>query len=124
MFPPFPVDQIDHTNQPPAGPEPGVTVAYGEYLARTCKECHGENLNGKPFGPPGQEVPTPNLTPGGELGSWSEQDFFNTLRTGVTPNGRQLREDMPWKYFGKMSDDELKALWMYLRSLPALEQSG
>jgi hypothetical protein len=31
---------------------------------------------------------------------------------------------MPWKYFGKMSDDELKALWMYLQSLPALEQGG
>jgi len=31
---------------------------------------------------------------------------------------------MPWKYFGKMTDDELKALWMYLHSLPALEQGG
>jgi len=124
MFPPLPVDQIDHTNPPPDGPEAGVTVAYGEYLSRTCRECHGENLNGKPFGPPGQEVPTPNLTPGGEPGSWSEQDFFNTLRTGVTPRGRQLREDMPWKYFGQMTDEELKALWMYLHSLPALEQGG
>jgi cytochrome c553 len=124
MFPPLPVDQIDHTNPPPDGPEPGVTVAYGEYLAYTCKECHGENLNGKPFGPPGQEVPTPNLTPGGEPGSWSEQDFINTLRTGTTPSGRLLKEDMPWKYFGKMSDDELRALWLYLQSLPALEQGG
>lgn len=124
MFPPFPADQIDHTKRPPAAPEPGVTVAYGEYLARTCRECHGEKLNGMPFGPPGQEVPTPNLTPGGEPGSWSEQDFINTLRTGVTPKGRQLKEDMPWKYFGQMTDDELKALWMYLHSLPALEQGG
>jgi len=124
MFPPLPVEQIDHIKRPPAGPKPGVTIAYGEYLARTCKECHGEKFNGKPFGPPGQEVPTPNLTPGGDLGSWSEQDFFNTLRTGTTPSGRLLRDDMPWKYFGKMSDDELKALWMYLQSLPALEQGG
>ncbi len=124
MFPPFPAEQIDHTKRPPDEPKPGVTVAYGEYLARTCRECHGEKLNGKPFGPPGQEVPSPNLTPGGEPGSWSEQDFINTLRTGVTPKGRQLKEDMPWKYFGKMSNDELKALWMYLHSLPALEQGG
>jgi cytochrome c553 len=124
MFPPLPVEQIDHTKPPPVAPEPGVTVAYGEYLAQICTECHGEKLNGKPFGPPGQEVPSPNLTPGGEPGSWSEQDFINTLRTGVTPRGRQLKDDMPWKYFGKMSDDELKALWMYLHSLPALEQGG
>jgi hypothetical protein len=31
---------------------------------------------------------------------------------------------MPWKYFGQMTDDELKALWMYLQSLPAQEQGG
>ena len=124
MFPPFPAEQIDHTKPPPAEPRPGVSVAYGEYLARICKECHGVNLNGKPLGPPGQEVPTPNLTRGGEPGSWSEREFINTLRTGTTPRGRLLRDDMPWKYFGKMSDDELKAVWMYLQSLPALEQGG
>ena len=124
MFPPFPVDKIDHTNPPPTGPEPGVTVAYGQYLSHTCTECHGANLNGAPFGPPGQEVPTPNLTPGGELVGWSEQDFFTTMRTGLTPSGRQLSEEMPWKYYGQMSDEELKALWMYLQSLPALEQGG
>jgi len=63
-----------------------------------------------------------NLTPGGELGFWSEDDFFATLRTGVTPSGRQLIEVMPWKYFGQMTDEELRALWLYLQSLPALEQ--
>lgn len=124
MFPPLAVDQIDHTNPPSAAPAPGVTVAYGEYLSRTCTDCHGADLNGKPFGPPGQEVPTPNLTPGGELASWSEQGFFTTMRTGMTPESRILNDEMPWKYFGQMSDDELKAVWMYLQSLPALEQGG
>ena len=70
-------------------------------------------------GPP---ILTPNLTPGGELGFWSEEDFIATLRTGVTPGGKQLRSEMPWKYFGQMTDEELKAVWMYLRSLPALPQ--
>jgi mono/diheme cytochrome c family protein len=124
MFPPLPVDQIDHTGPRPVAPEPGVTAAYGEYLSRTCTECHGDNLNGAPFGPPGQEVPTPNLTPGGELASWSEEDFFKTMRTGVTPYGRQLDEEMPWKYFGQMSDEELRAMWLYLQSLPMLAQSN
>jgi mono/diheme cytochrome c family protein len=124
MFPPLPVDQIDHTSPLPVGPEPGVTIAYGEYLSRTCTECHGDKLNGAPFGPPGQEVPTPNLTPGGELASWSEEDFFTTMRTGVTPYGRQINEEMPWKYFGQMSDEELGAVWLYLQSLPALDQGN
>jgi mono/diheme cytochrome c family protein len=124
MFPPLAVDQIDHTSPPPAVPEQGVTAAYGGYLSRTCTECHGSDLNGKPFGPPGQEVPTPNLTPGGEMASWSEEDFFKTMRGGVTPAGRQLNEEMPWKYFGQMSDDELRAVWLYLKSLPAIEQGG
>lgn len=124
MFPPIAVDQINHTGPRPTAPEPGVTVAYGEYLARNCTECHGANLNGMPFGPPGEEVPSPNLTPGGELASWSEGDFIHTLRTGLTPGGHQLSVDMPWPYFGRMTDDELKAVWMYLQSLPALKQGG
>jgi mono/diheme cytochrome c family protein len=124
LFPPLAVDRIDHTAPPPAVPEPGVTVAYGQYLSRICTECHGANLNGAPFGPPGQEVPTPNLTPGGELAAWSEEDFFTTLRTGLTPSGRKLNEEqMPWKAFGQMTDEELHAVWLYLRSLPALEQA-
>lgn len=124
VFPPFAADQIDHASPPPAAPAPGVTTEYGQYLAHICTECHGANLNGAPFGPPGQEVPTPNLTPGGELVAWNEQGFFNTMRTGVTPYGRNLNEEMPWKSFSQMTDDELKALWMYMQSLPALEQGG
>jgi hypothetical protein len=42
----------------------------------------------------------------------------------VTPYGRSLSEEMPWKNFGQMTNAELKALWMYLQSLPALEQGG
>jgi mono/diheme cytochrome c family protein len=124
MFPPFAADQIDHTSPPPPAPQPGVSLVYGQYLAHICTECHGADLNGAPFGPPGQEVPTPNLTPGGELAAWTEQGFIDTMRTGVTPFGRQLNEEMPWKSLGQMTDDELRALWMYLQSLPALPQGG
>ena len=124
IFPPFAADQIDHTSPLPPAPPPGVTAAYGQYLSHTCSECHGANLNGAPFGPPGQEVPTPNLTPGGELGSWSEEGFIKTLRTGITPSGRQLNDEMPWKFYGQMTDDELRALWLKLQSLPALGQGG
>jgi mono/diheme cytochrome c family protein len=124
MFPPFAADQIDPASLPPPAPAAGATAEYGQYLAHICTECHGANLNGAPFGPPGQEVPTPNLTPGGELAAWTEQGFIDAMRSGVTPFGRSLNEEMPWKSFGQMTDDELKAVWMYLHSLPAMEQGG
>jgi mono/diheme cytochrome c family protein len=67
-------------------------------------------------------VPSPNLTPGSNLSTWSEQDFVTTLRSGMTPKGKVLRTEMPWVYYGRMTDDELKAVWLYLHSLPALPQ--
>jgi cytochrome c553 len=116
------VTVIDHNGPRPVAPEPGVTAEYGEYLAHVCTVCHGANLNGQTIRIEGSDYVALNLTPGGELGVWSEEGFFTTLRTGVTPGGRQLNDKMPWKYFGQMTDDELRALWLYLRSLPALEQ--
>lgn len=116
------VTVIDHNGPRPVAPEPGVTAEYGQYLAHICTVCHGEDLNGQTMLIEGSPVLTPNLTPGGELGFWSEEDFVATLRTGVTPSGHQLKEAMPWKYFGQMTDDELRAVWLYLQSLPTLEQ--
>lgn len=124
LLPRLPADEIDHNGQRPSAPTPGVTAEYGQYLAHTCTECHGANLSGAPFGPPGQEVLTPNLTPSGEPGFWTEEDFSTTLRTGAAPGGHQLDEEMPWKYYGQMTDDELKALWLYLQSLTPLDQGS
>jgi len=44
------------------------------------------------------------------------------MRTGVTPTGKQLDSElMPWKSMGQMSDDELKAIWLYLQTLPPVQ---
>ncbi len=124
LFPVPAIEQIDHASPPGQMPEAGVSIPGGRYLTRTCTECHGVDLNGTPFGSPGQEVPTPNLTPGGELVGWTEEQFFKTILTGVTPGGHLLSEDMPWKNFGQMTDDELSSVRLYLQSLPALQQDG
>lgn len=116
------VTVIDHDGPRPLAPERSVTVEYGEYLARTCALCHGPNFNGQTISEGGPKYLAPNLTMGGEMHAWSEEEFMRTLRTGVTPNGNQLKSVMPWKYFGQMTDDELKAVWLYLQSLPALPQ--
>jgi mono/diheme cytochrome c family protein len=116
------VHVIDHYAPRPVPPEPGVTVEYGEYLANSCTLCHGANLNGQTIREGPNVYVALNLTPGGEVGCWSEEQFIATMRTGVTPGGHPLKDFMPWKYFGQMTDDEIKAVWLYLQSLPALEQ--
>ncbi len=116
------VTVIDHDGPRPIAPEPGVTVEYGEYLAHIFTVCHGAHLTGQTIRISGSDYVALNLTPGGEVGFWSEEDFFTTLRTGVTPSGHRLKDVMPWKYFGQMTDEELGAVWLYLQSLPALEQ--
>ena len=103
----------------PAAPPAGITVEYGDYLAHAhgCASCHGETFAGHQPSEPGAPF-APNLTPGGELGSWSEADFIAALRTGTTPSGRVLAEAMPWKSFGHLTDSEIQAVWLYLQSLP------
>ena len=108
---------IDHTAARRPSPTPGVTPEYGEYLATMCTLCHGKDLGGAKL--PDEDVFAPNLTSGGTPGTWSEADFINTIRTGVTPGRNQLdEENMPWDRFRLMTDDELKAIWSFLSSLP------
>jgi hypothetical protein len=117
----LPATAIDHDALPPEAPPRAVTVEYGEYRANTCRGCHGADLVGLPADPQSGFPATPNLTPGGELLTWTEADFITTLQTGVTPSGQELDPAfMPWPGIGSADVDELQALWLYLSSLPAL----
>lgn len=115
-------EKINHTAPRPVAPAVGVTKEYGDYLARVqgCRNCHGAQLSGGKVDDPSVKLLGPNLTPGGELVAWSEADFVKAIRTGVTPSGHQIDKTMPWEMFAKHSDDELKAMFRYLQSLPKL----
>ncbi|MBX3056165.1 MAG: c-type cytochrome [Anaerolineae bacterium] len=114
----FPAEYINHDLPFPEMPTVGANEAYGHYLAGLCRSCHGTELAGGQPGEP-DAPPAPNLTPGGELQGWTEEDFITAMRTGMIPNGRQLDPMfMPWQSVGKLDDDELRALWLYLASLP------
>ena len=103
---------------------PGETVEYGGYLAiiAGCRKCHGMGFSGgkMEFGDPSWG-PSGNLTKTGNLGKWTEAQFIETLRTGKRPDGYELKEPMPWQVLGKMTDGELRAIWLYLQSLPPRE---
>ena len=122
-FPLVPAAKLPHDR--PRQPEVprGVTAEYGGYLATIggCKSCHLPELNGGV--PIAGNVLSANLTPAG-LGQWTESDFVKSMRSGIRPDGRVLSAVMPWPYMRHMTDDELKALWLYLRSLPPKDARG
>lgn len=73
-----------------------------------------------PFG----VVYTANLTPDKDtgLGAWTEDMFLRALRTGrhMGGNGRPILPPMPWPNLAQQSDADLKAIFAYLRSIPAV----
>jgi cytochrome c553 len=113
----LPAGVIPHDHGVISAPEPGITPEYGEYLATACTICHGDNFaGGLTFGS------GLNLTSTGDLSSWTEEDFLHVLRTGYTPDGYQLdSQQMPWLRIKKLTDDEIKAIWLHLQSLPPVQ---
>jgi hypothetical protein len=64
-----------------------------------------------------------NLTPDQNtgLGIWTEDLFRQAMRTGRhMGTSRPIMPPMPWPAYGQMTDDDLRAVWAYLRSVPAL----
>lgn len=65
-----------------------------------------------------------NLTPDPEtgLGAWTEKDFLATIRNGRhLGRGRPLLPPMPWFNYREATDEDLKAIFAYLRTVPAVK---
>jgi hypothetical protein len=117
----LPAELISHGEQPPLPPDPGLTPAYGEYLALSCPVCHGSGFSGGEIpGFPPEWPAAPNLTSGSgsRLPSWGENGFIQIIREGEK-HGRGIHQDyMPWTSYRHMSDQELIAVYKFLMSLP------
>jgi len=117
----LPAELIPHDQKPPPAPEPGITPEYGQYLAISCMVCHGPTYSGGEIpGFPPEWPAAPNLTSGAgsRLPSWGEDGFIEIMRTG-RKHGRTINPDyMPWKSYRHMTDDELRAVFTFLMSLP------
>jgi len=65
-----------------------------------------------------------NLTPDKEtgLGNWTEEMFVKAIRTGMHmgADGRPILPPMPWPEFRTMTDDDLKAVFAFLKTVPAI----
>lgn len=101
-------------------------VAAGRYQAilGDCEGCHTAP-GGQPFAgglvlqTPFGAIGVPNITGDNAtgIGNWSEADFQRAMRDGVAPDGERLYPAMPYPYYARMSDDDLAALWAYLKTV-------
>jgi cytochrome c553 len=88
-------------------------ITLGKYLALTvCSECHGLDLRGNP------DIATPNLA---IVATYSEEGFTRLMRTGMASGDRELRRmsSVARARFSHLTDGEIRALYGYLRTLPA-----
>ena len=126
-LPIFDAETADFASHAPASAPPaGPTAEYGHYLVRTagCLGCHGPTLSGGkiPGGDPAWP-PAANLTPAG-LTAYDQASFAAALRTGVRPGGTKIKDPMPIAWTKEMTDDEITAVWLYLRTVPPKQFGG
>lgn len=119
-----------------AHPEEGVTVEYGEYLAGPvahCVECHSPmgpmgpdwinqlGAGGFSFhGPWGTSVSS-NLTPHPEDGiaKWSDEEVRQMITMGARPDGSPMMPPMGYGYYSRMTPEDIDAIILYFRQIPA-----
>jgi mono/diheme cytochrome c family protein len=120
--------------EPKLPPDATEQAKHGWYLVRIaqCNDCHtpanedGSAKTEMMFGGgmrsqgPWGDVVTPNITsdPSG-ISHYDEAMFVKTIRTGHASGGvRELNTFMPYRYFRNLNDDDLKAIFAYLRTVP------
>ncbi len=114
--------------------DPGDAVAYGRYLAglAECSFCHGSDFSGgRMFRIPGtdQEWPSGNITshPSNRIEAWSRDNFIGVFRSFAPPEGRVIPGDdvntvMPWSRYAGMTEEDLGAIYEYLRTVEPVER--
>ena len=114
--------KIDHSLPPSQPVAEGVTVAHGAYVANMCIGCHGPGLSGgKIPGTPPDWAPAANLTPGegSALTRYPDADqFVAMLRSGKRPDGTAITV-MPFESLRELNDVDAKAVYAYLKTVPA-----
>ena len=106
---------------------------HGDYLFRAagCGGCHTDEKNHGPALAGGPAIKTPRGTfygpnispdPAHGLGRWREVDFIRAMREGVRPDGAHYYPSFPYASYTRLTDDDLRALWAYLRRQPPVAQ--
>lgn len=102
-------------------------LAKGEYLARIgdCIACHSAAQGGEPLAgglafnlPPMGTIHSTNISQHADsgLGAYTYDEFYNAIKTGEGKNG-YLYPAMPYTSFKYVKDEDIKAIWAYLKSV-------
>jgi mono/diheme cytochrome c family protein len=103
-------------------------VSRGRYLtqAADCQACHTREdgvafAGGRAFKTQFGTLYSSNITPDPEtgIGAWSAGDFLRAVHKGVRPDGTHLYPAFPYAAYTYLTDDDVQAIWTYLRSVPA-----
>jgi len=106
-------------------------IERGRYLAvaGNCASCHtvadgGFMAGGVAFTTPFGTIYSTNITPDPDtgIGSWTAQQFLDSMRHGIRPDGQHLYPVFPYTAFTKVVDEDVIALFAYLKSLPSVRQ--
>jgi mono/diheme cytochrome c family protein len=119
----IPIDAAHIDHAAPRLAEPPIAAPnaeFGAHLAQVCVGCHRADMAGGPItgGDPAWP-PARNLTqdPTG-LKDWTLDDFERALREGKRKDGSTIDPTMPWAMTKNMTDDEIAAIWEYLKTVP------
>ena len=125
-------------------PDTSDKLNYGEYLvtAASCRDCHTKQEKGqfvgKPFAggmefkfPNGSIVRSLNITPHTTgIGNWTEEQFVSRFQSFAdssyvphTVKEGEFQTVMPWLYYAKMTENDLKSIFVYLRSLEPVDNT-
>lgn len=116
-------------------PDRSNPVGYGKYLANIggCQDCHGISLaEGNVFPFPPLRVVAANISPDRQtgIGKWTEKAFLDKFASyreyvaeGPPKSGPDAFTVMPWLSFAQLPDDDLRAIYAYLRTLPPVNKA-
>lgn len=96
-----------------SAPAQGKTAEYGKYVATygDCLGCHGPDAMGTEASAFGPAIPSPRPL----VSVLTQDQFFEMMRTGIRPGGTPFPATMPWEIASKLTDDDLAALYAYLK---------
>lgn len=112
-------------------------MAVGQYMSQACFACHtprdGAEFNIEEMMAGGSEFPMPfgtvrssNITPDNEMGIglWTKEMFIKRFKDAADPKNHtpvkpgEFNSPMPWTFFGNLTEEDLGAIYDYLRSVP------
>lgn len=134
------LEKYDYPRNPAQVTDTAFLTGYGDYLVNDvlhCFACHSANIaridvknpthskgylggGTRLIGVNGEKIISPNITfdETTGLGSYSEQQFFDVMKTGRRNNGEWIKP--PMQPYTSLSDNDIRAIYEYLKIVPVI----